>query len=134
MKMRTLSVCSLAAALSLSALTPLSAAVVDAKPVYQTAPVYARALQIHGAEGQVVVNFTISEKGDVLNPVVAATTNRELDAATIKAVRNWKFAPATNDGVPVRVKAQQTVAYTIPELHDDVATRVVVMNRSTAKE
>jgi hypothetical protein len=32
------------------------------------------------------------------------------------------------------VKAQQTVAYTIPELHDDVATRVVVMNRSTAKE
>ncbi|HZZ18066.1 MAG TPA: energy transducer TonB [Opitutaceae bacterium] len=132
MNIRILSALSLAAALSTAAAS--HAAVVDARPILQTAPCYSHELRSEGAEGQVVVKFTISEKGDVVNPVVASTTNRVLDAATVKAVRNWKFAPAMKDGVPVSVSAVQTVAYTIPELHDDAATRVTVMNRSSAKE
>jgi TonB family protein len=134
MNIRTLSACSLAAALSMSAYSPLSAAIVGAKPVLQTAPNYSHELRAEQAEGEVVVNFTVSEKGDVIDPVVAKTTNRLLDDATVKAIRNWKFAPAMKDGVAVSVKASQTVAYTIPNLHDDATTRVVVMNRSAARE
>jgi TonB family protein len=134
MNIRILSACSLAAALSVSALSPLSAAVIDARPILQTAPNYSHELRATGTEGEVVVNFTISEKGDVINPVVVSTTNQLLDKSTLKAVRTWKFAPAMKDGVAVSEKASQTVAYRIPELHDDVTTRVIVMNQRAVRE
>ena len=129
MNIRTLSACSLAAALSVSALSPLCAAVVDARPVNQIAPVYSHELRSEGKEGQVVVNFTISEKGDVINPVVASTTNAQFDSATLKAVRQWKFAPAMKDGGAVSVRASQTVAFTLPFEHEDAKARVVVMSK-----
>jgi TonB family protein len=134
MNIRSLSACSLAAALSVSALSPLSAAVIDARPIVQVAPAYSHELRASGVEGEVVVKFTISAKGDVLNPVVASTTNRELDGTTIRAVRQWKFAPAMKDGVAVSQSAVQTVAFRIPELHDTSSTRVVVMSNPAARE
>jgi TonB family protein len=135
MNIRILSACSLAAALSVSALSPLSASVVDARPILQTAPFYSHELRAQGTEGDVVVHFTISEKGDVVDPVVASTTNQLLDASTLRAVRNWKFAPAMKDGVAVSVKASQTVAFRIPELHDDdTTTRVIVMKKHAVQE
>jgi TonB family protein len=134
MNIRSLSAYSIAAALSVTALNPLSAAVVDARPLAQAAPVYSHDLRASGVEGEVVVNFTISASGDVIDPVVAKTSNRVLDASTIRAVRNWKFAPAMKDGVAVSQKAVQTFAFTIPELHDNSSTRILVMNKSAARE
>lgn len=134
MNIRILSACSLAAALSVSAISPLSAAVVEARPISQAAPTYSRELRALGTEGEVVVKFTISEKGDVVNPVVASTTNRLLDKATIDAVRSWKFVPTMKDGVAVSTQAIQAFAFTIPDLHDDAANRVVVLNRHAARD
>jgi len=134
MNIRNLSAYSLAAALSVSALSPLSAEVVNARPIAQTAPSYSHDLRAGGVEGEVVVKFTISASGDVLNPVVASTTNRQLDASTIRAVSQWKFAPAMKDGVAVSQSAVQKVAFTIPELHDTSTTRVVVMNKPATRE
>jgi protein TonB len=134
MNIRHMSACSLAAALSVSALNPLSAAVQDAKPVSQTAPVYSGDLRAARIEGQVVVSFTITASGDVTNPTVVSSTNRNLEGPALEAVRKWKFAPATKDGVAIKVKALQPIAFVIPELHSDQATRLVVSDSRPASQ
>jgi protein TonB len=110
----------------MTALTPMSASVQKPTPISQPAPAYSVDIRAAGIEGVVVVGFTISKSGDVVNPVVVSTTERALDKATIAAVKKWKFAPATDNGVPVSVSAVQTVAFTIAELHSGAAPRAVV--------
>jgi protein TonB len=122
---------SLAAALSVSASQSLSAATQDAKPISEVAPVYSHDLRASGVEGEVVVSFTITAKGDVLNPVVVSSTDRLLEKPTLAAVIKWKFAPAMKDGVPISVRAVQPVAFMIPDLHQD-ATRLITSNAHPA--
>ncbi len=133
MNIRKLSACTLAAALSVSALNSLSAAVQLAKPISQTAPLYSRVLRAARIEGQVVVDFTITTKGDVINPVVSST-NRKLEGPSLEAVRKWKFSPATKDGVAITVKALQPVEFVIPELHSEETTRLVVSEPRPASQ
>jgi protein TonB len=116
MNIRILSA-SLAAALSVSASSSAFAATTDAKPIATVAPAYAPSLRAADVEGEVVLAFTISEKGDVSNVQVVRSTDQKLDYAAIDAVRQWKFTPATKDGVPVSVRAVQPVAFQIAELH-----------------
>jgi TonB family protein len=133
MNIRLMSACSLAAALSVSALTPLSAAVLEnAKPVSQEAPAYSPSLRASCVEGNVVISFTITSKGDVINPVVVSSTDEHLNNAALDAVRKWKFAPATKDGVAVTVKALQPVAFVIPELHSSQAAKLMAANSKPA--
>jgi len=122
---------SLAAALSVSALNQASAAVQDATPLSQVAPAYSHELRASGVEGEVVVGFTITANGEVLNPVVVSSTDRLLEYPTLAAVRKWKFAPAKKDGVAVDQKAVQSIAYVIPELHPDAA-RLITKNAHPA--
>jgi protein TonB len=126
MNIPSLSSCSIAAALTVSALAPLSAAAQNAKPILQVAPAYSLQLRESGVEGEVVVGFTISANGDVLNPVVVSSTDRALNKATLVAVRQWKFTPSMKDGVAVSVRAVQPIAFRIPELHSDFTARIVV--------
>jgi len=129
-----MSACSLAAALSVSALNPLSAAVQDAKPISQPAPSYSAYLRSACVEGKVVVRFTVTAKGDVINPEVVSSTDRLLEAPALDAVRQWKFVPATKDGVAINERAIQPVAFVMPELHPDSAARLVVSNSKPASQ
>jgi len=129
-----MSACSLAAALSVSALTPLSAAIVEAKPVSQAAPIYSPDLRAACVEGNVVISFTITAKGDVVNPVVISSTDEHLNSAALEAVRKWKFAPAMKDGVAFKVKAVQPVAFVIPELHSDRDAKLMIASSRPVSE
>ena len=132
MKLRLISTCSLAAAASVAALNPLAAAVENAKPISQPAPAYSKDLRTSSVEGEVVVSFTITKSGDVLNPVVVSSTNRLLEGPTLAAVRTWKYAPAMKDGVPVSVCAVQPVSFVISELHPVASERLVTANSKPA--
>lgn len=134
MNIRSISACSLAAALSVFAVNPASAALQPAKPISMVAPAYSLDLRQSGVEGEVVVGFTITAAGEVLNPVVLNTTQRALDHATIAAVRKWKFAPAMDGGVAVSQKAVLPVEFRIPELHSDATARVIVSNSVPASQ
>jgi|SRR5580692_485211 TonB family protein len=134
MNIRTLSACSLAAALSMSALTPLSAANQDARPLSQVAPAYSLDLRESGVEGEVVVGFTITPAGQVADPVVIRTTNVALDKATLAAVRKWTFAPAMNNGVAVAQKAVLPIAFRISDLPSNAGTRTVVSDSRPASQ
>jgi TonB family protein len=121
MNIRSMSALSIAAALSVSALTPLSAAVQQATPISQVAPAYSHDLRASRVEGEVVVSFTISATGRVLNPVVVSSSDRLLEKPTLAAVRKWTFAPAMKDGVAVSERVVQPVAFLMPDLHSSAA-------------
>jgi TonB family protein len=126
-----MSLCSLAAALTVSASNSLSAASQAPMPVSQVAPVYSHDLRASDVEGEVVVGFTITFTGAVSHPVVVSSTNQLLDYAALAAVRQWTFTPAMKDGVAVNVKAVVPVAFVIPELHP-AAARLITKNAHPA--
>jgi TonB family protein len=65
-------------------------------------PAYARPLRI---EGTVIVNALISEKGDVDDTEIVQGIKNAVgfDQAAQKAVRQWKFEPASVKGIKVKV-------------------------------
>jgi TonB family protein len=125
MNIRLISACSLAAALSVSVLNPLSAAGQNATPLLKVAPVYSPELRASDVEGEVVVSFTISPRGDVLNPTVVSSTAQLLDKPTLVAVSKWKFSPAMKDGVAVSQKAVLPVSFSMESLQAATTTRLV---------
>jgi TonB family protein len=65
-----------------------------------------------GIEGNVVVEITIDEQGNVIQTAVLESLGPGIDAKVVEAVRNWRFRPATRDGVPIASK--QDVYYHFP--------------------
>ncbi|WP_237057222.1 energy transducer TonB [Microbulbifer sediminum] len=80
----------------------------DPVPVFKPAPRYPPVALRRGMEGYVVVEFTISETGSVVEPRVVAgydsagQETRVFDRAALSAVSRFKYQPQMDDGVPVR--------------------------------
>jgi TonB family protein len=64
-----------------------------------------------GASGVVIVEATIDEQGNVQDARVVQGVHPDLDKATLKAVRTWKFKPATYNGKPVKVHYNTTFTF-----------------------
>jgi len=58
-----------------------------------------------GERVSVVVKILVTEKGEVEDVTVVESGGRVVDEVVVNAVRTWKYAPATKQGVPVRVQA-----------------------------
>ncbi len=52
-------------------------------------------------EGDVVIEITIDEKGNVIRTVVLQSLSPDIDAKVVAALENWHFHPATRDGVAI---------------------------------
>ena len=97
-------------------------------------PVYPEAARAEGIVGVVYLAATINSTGDVIDvvaghPVLHATISasgtvsdvREVSApaaslidAAIEAVRQWKYSPALQDGIPVAVRLSVTINFVPP--------------------
>jgi TonB family protein len=123
-----------AAALSLTASVSMSAADQSPTPVSQPAPNYAFDLRHDEIEGKVTVSYTVNAKGEVVDGVVVSSTEKAFERPTLAAIRQWKFTPATKDGVAVSTSVRQTINFTLPYLHAENAAaiaRVVVKANSS---
>jgi len=60
-------------------------------------------------EGNVVVEITIDEGGNIVAKSVVQSMGAVLDGKVLGALENWHFRPATRDGVPIPSK--QDVVY-----------------------
>lgn len=58
-----------------------------------------------GLEGEASVICDIDATGVVLDAAVFSATCHDFGDAALAAVRQWRFAPGTRDGLPVRVRA-----------------------------
>jgi len=61
------------------------------------------------SEGNVVVEITIDESGAIVSKAVVQSMSPAIDARVLAALENWRFHPATRDGVPIPSK--QDVVY-----------------------
>jgi TonB family protein len=60
-------------------------------------------------EGNVVIEITIDEAGNVVSRTVVQSMGPAIDARVLAALENWHFRPATRDDVPIPSK--QDVVY-----------------------
>jgi protein TonB len=79
-----------------------------AVPLLRVAPKYPdRALSL-GIEGRVLVEFTITRSGAVVDPrVVAAEPTGVFDEAALIAVQKWRYQPRVVDGRVVEQRGQR---------------------------
>ena len=66
----------------------------------------------NGLEGNVIVEITIDEAGNVVQKSVIQSLNPLIDNKVLAAVDKWRFRPATRDGVAIASK--QDVYYHFP--------------------
>jgi len=55
-------------------------------------------------QGDVIVEITIDERGNVVEERLLTGVDHNIDEKVIAALKNWHFRPATNDGVPISSK------------------------------
>jgi TonB family protein len=70
--------------------------------------------ELGGLQGDVIVEVTIDEKGNIVQNVVVQSLAPAIDGKVLDALENWRFRPATRNGVPIASK--QDVYYHFPRL------------------
>jgi len=78
--------------------------VLQSKLIHRVAPVYPE----EAKAGQVILNVTVNEKGDVTNVEVLDGDPLHIDAV-VAAVKQWKYEPILLNGKPIPVIATITV-------------------------
>lgn len=69
-------------------------------PVQGEAPVYPTRAQARGIEGYIVMNYTISTKGEVTNIAVEdASPGNAFTRVATRALQDMRFPPCMQDGV-----------------------------------
>lgn len=82
----------------------LSASDGEYLPIVKVAPVYPRRAAARGVEGYVVLSFTVTETGAVIDPVVVESVPPGVfDRAAMRAASKFKYKPRVEDGKPVQV-------------------------------
>jgi TonB family protein len=74
-----------------------------ALPVYTADPVV-YPWELPESEGNVVVEITIDDRGEIVNKTVLRSMGPNLDEKFLAALRNWRFQPATRNGVAIASK------------------------------
>ena len=92
------------------------------------APIYPPQAQAQGVEGEVTVEYDVTDQGRVINAVVVKSEPGQVfDAAALNAVTSWKFTPARRDGVAIAQKAL------VSKLSFQVGTRATDEPRATRR-
>jgi TonB family protein len=53
----------------------------------------------------------VTPQGDVREPKIPQSLDKELDQQALRAVSKWTFEPATKDGKPVAVRIHTEVSF-----------------------
>lgn len=82
-------------------------------PVFQPPPNIPQTLRQAGGEVNVVVEFVVNNKGEVVDAQILSTTDRRFDDVATTAVMKWRFKPGMKRGRPVAVRIHQPFLITI---------------------
>lgn len=81
-------------------------------PLVRISPPYPYRAALADIEGWVTVEFTVTETGAVADArVIDAQPPRIFNEAALKAILNWRFQPRKINGIPIRVRATQTIDF-----------------------
>lgn len=85
--------------------------IAEPQPVMLPQPVYPRAARAARQEGQVMVCFTLDERGMVHAPAVRSTTDSVFNQPVLDAISAARFTPARAGKQPVRSTACRTYRF-----------------------
>ncbi|MDT0632802.1 M56 family metallopeptidase [Rubrivirga sp. S365] len=80
--------------------------------------VYPEDARAEGVEGQVVVQFVVTEAGGVADPAVLRSPDDRLSAAALDAVRGLRFEPGRQGGEAVPVRFAVPITFRLPAGED----------------
>ena len=72
-------------------------------PIKKVAPKYPDSVKRLGIEGTVILDCVVDKKGNVVKVEVKKDVYPTLDDEAVKALKQWKFQPAENNGKPIAV-------------------------------
>jgi protein TonB len=79
-------------------------------PIVKVAPVYPRRALTRGIEGYVILEFTVTRMGTVMNPVVIeAKPSGIFDRAALQAALKFKYKPKVVNGEPIEVRGVRNI-------------------------
>lgn len=108
----------LAALLALLA-SPLLGETTDPELLEGSIPAYPIEAREAGIEGIVLVEALIDENGHVFAADVITSPSESLNAATLEAVKQWKFKPAEIDGQNVMKVVRIPVSFNLTDPVED---------------
>jgi protein TonB len=79
----------------------------------QIAPAYPFEAKREGLAGDVLVEFTVNERGEVVNPRIVRSNSRVFEEPTLRAVSKWRFEPGRKNGRIVRFRMAQPVVFAV---------------------
>ena len=83
------------------------------KVLHSTDPSFSDSARENKLSGPVFINLVVNEQGDPEHIVIARPLGLGLDEHAIAAILQYKFLPATRDGVPVKVELTVAVNFQI---------------------
>ena len=90
---------------------------VDVRPTRLSGPParYPEMLRQAGVEGVVLLDFIIDATGrvDSSSLTVVRSTNRAFEGPSMEVIRRSMYTPGENDGIPVAVRVQQQIGFSI---------------------
>lgn len=88
------------------------------------APEFPQDARLEGIEGWVRFTYTIGRNGYVSDVrIVDAQPRYVFEQAVKRAVRQWRFEPVLQDGVPVERDVTQTIEFALGKANNDEETR-----------
>jgi len=51
-----------------------------------------------------VIEITIDERGEIVRKAVLLSLGPDIDSKCLAALENWRFQPATQNGIPIASK------------------------------
>ncbi len=85
------------------------------KPVVRAPAVYPYSQSQAGLTGEVTIEFVIDTEGRVRNAQVIRSNNSAFERPALDAVNQWRFLPGRKAGLPVNVRASQTIVFELGE-------------------
>jgi len=78
-------------------------------PIVRVEPIYPTRAASRGVEGYVIVEFTVTSTGSVIDPVIVeAEPSSIFNSAAQRAVLKWKYKPRVVDGTAIDVPGVRT--------------------------
>ena len=81
------------------------------KAVYHPDPEYTDRARKRKIRGTVLLSMIVTPEGDVREPQITQSLDKELDQQALRAVSKWRFEPATKDGKPVAVRVHTEISF-----------------------
>ena len=79
-------------------------------PIVRVEPIYPTRAASRGVEGYVIMEFTVTSNGSVIDPIVVESEPSSIfNSAAERAVLKWKYKPRVVDGTPVDVPGVRTM-------------------------